>query len=369
MLYFLPALFLVVVLVIVLRPAGRRFGLFDHPVGRKNHQRPVLVIGGIAMVLAFNVLLLWLGLISGPVIYLVLALLLICIVGLVDDIHQLSSRVLFLTQIIASLVIICLGETQVQSLGNLFGLGDVHIGMLATLFTLICFMGVINAVNMTDGMDGLAGLVGLTAAAWFAVLAHLSGMLNLYAMLLLLLGVLLGFLLFNMRTPWRKQASIFMGNAGSMSLGLLLTWFAIQLLGSGQLDGQVTPITAVWVIALPLMDMARVMLSRLRQGKSLFTGDHLHLHHMLSSVGYSVEQVVVIKGLLSATLGGIGVVAWYIGIPEWVMFYAFVVVMVAYFYIMGSAWPQVYPWIERRHTPRRKGLVKKMENTAFNKMD
>ncbi len=344
---FLIAFLLVLVLVVTLRPLGRKFGLYDIPAGRKNHKSPVLVIGGIAMVVAFKMVLPSLGPIPAPVAYLMLALVIICIVGLIDDIYHLSSKKLFLAQIIAGLLVIFLGGTSVQSLGNLFGFGELHTGPLGAVFTLICVLGVINAINMSDGMDGLAGFMVLIVAGWFAVLAYLSGQLIIYKMLLALAGVVLGFLAFNMRTPWHRQASIFMGNAGSMSLGLLVTWFSVEL--SGKVNSPVTPITAVWVIALPLLDMSRVMFGRIRQGKSPFVGDHMHIHHMLSSVGYSVSEVVAIKGFISFILGGIGVVTWYLGVPEWVMFYAFMLVLLAYFYLSGRGWPHVCRLIEKRH--------------------
>lgn len=342
----LIAFFLVLLLLIALRPIGRKFGLYDVPAGRKNHKRPVLVIGGIGMVVAFKILLTTLGPIPEAVAYLMLALVVICVVGLIDDLYHLSSKKLFAAQIVAGLVVIWLGGTTVQNLGDLFGLGDVHTGPFKVLFTLICVLGVINAINMADGLDGLAGFLVLIVSGWLAVLACLSGQLVLFQMLLLLAGVVLGFLVFNMRSPWNKQATIFMGNAGSMSLGLLVTWFSVEL--SGKINSPVTPITAVWVIALPLLDMTRVMIGRLRHGMSPFVGDHMHIHHMLSSVGFSVGQVVAIKGIICFVLGGVGVSAWYAGVAEWVMFYAFMLVLVTYFYLSGSGWHHVCRLIEKR---------------------
>jgi UDP-GlcNAc:undecaprenyl-phosphate GlcNAc-1-phosphate transferase len=344
--HFLMAFFLALMLVFALRPLGRKFGIYDIPDRRKNHNRPVLVIGGIAMVVAFKMSIHIFGPVPETVHYLMLALALTCVVGLIDDLYHLSSRSLFATQIMAGLIVIWFGGTEVQNLGNLFGFGNIHTGPLAIAFTLVCVLGVINAVNMSDGADGLAGFLVLISGAWFAVLAYLANMLFLCEISLVLMGVVLGFLAFNMRHPWRRQASIFMGNAGSLSLGLLITWFAVEL--SGKLDSPVTPITAVWVIAMPLMDMCRVMVSRIRQGKSPFVADHLHLHHMLSSVGYSVGQVVAIKGLVSFVMGAVGVGAWYIGVPEWVMFYGFIATLGVYFYLLGSGWRHVCHIIERR---------------------
>lgn len=341
------ALALVVLLVILLRPVGSRFKLYDMPSGRKNHSAPVLVVGGIAMILAFKICLLFIQPNHYNISYLVLALFFLMIVCLVDDLHHLSSKKLFLAQVLAALVIIYGGDgVVVQWLGDLFGFGPIYTSWLAPIFTLVCVLGVINAINMADGMDGLAGSLMLVAITWFSVLCVLSGRPVLLKMLLTLGGVVIGFLVFNMRSPWRKVANIFMGNAGSMPLGLLITWLAVQL--SGKIDNEVSPIISVWVIGIPLMDMARVMVKRVREGKSPFVGDHAHIHHMLSSIGFSVGQVVAIKSGLSFLMGGIGVLGWYLRAPDWVMFYGFLLVLVVYFYLTGAGWKHICHRIERK---------------------
>lgn len=346
-LYTAFALVIVVLLVLLLRPIGARYKLYDVPEGRKHHSHPVLVIGGIAMILAFKICLPFIQPNHYNINYLLLALLFLMIVGVIDDLYRLSSRKLFLAQVIAALIIIYGGDgVVVQWLGNLLGLGPIYTSWLAPIFTLVCVLGVINAINMADGMDGLAGSLILISVGWFAVLCVLSERPVLLKMLLVLVGVIMGFLIFNMRSPWRRVASIFMGNAGSMSLGLLITWFAVQL--SGKIDNEVSPIISVWVIGMPLMDMARVMIKRVRDGKSPFVGDHSHVHHMLSSVGYTVEQVVLIKSVMSFLMGGIGVLGWYLKAPDWVMFYGFLLMLVVYFYLTGSGWKYICHRIERK---------------------
>lgn len=345
------AFLLVLVLIMLLRPLGRKFALYDVPAGRKNHMRPVLVIGGIAMVAAFKLIVSLGSPMPNSVDFLLLALLVTCVVGFIDDLHHLSSRWLFLAQILAATVMIWFGGTAVANLGNLLGMGVIHTGPLAIVFSLICILGVINAVNMADGMDGLAGLLVLSSCVWFAVLAYLVADYIILDLILVTVGGVLGFLCFNMRSRWNTHASIFMGNAGSLSLGLLISWFAIELCGK-QLS-PVTPITAVWIIGLPLLDMSRVMVARIRLGKSPFVADHLHIHHMLSSIGYTVSEVVFIKAGLSLVLGGIGVGAWYLGVAEWVMFYVFLMAAGVYFYLAGAGWHHVCHATERRRQPRQ----------------
>lgn len=321
---------LTLLLIYWLRPVAHRFGLLDIPTERKNHGHHVPVIGGIAMVACFIGLLPFLSTLPANAFYLGIALSLICVTGVFDDLHDVSAKQKLLLQIVAALILATLGGVCVENLGNLFGLGQLHTGPLRVVFTIICVCGVINAFNMTDGVDGLAGSVALVACGWFALLAWLTGAVAIQALIMLLAGAIGGFLVFNLRSPWRSRASVFMGDAGSMSLGLLLTYFAVEL--SGHKGSQVTPITVVWVIALPLIDMACVMGRRIRRGVSPFAPGHEHLHYRLLLAGYSVNQTVGIKAGLSALLGGIGVAAWALQVPEYVMFYAFLALLGCYCY-------------------------------------
>jgi UDP-GlcNAc:undecaprenyl-phosphate/decaprenyl-phosphate GlcNAc-1-phosphate transferase len=332
----IAAFLLTALLIYGLSPFARRLGLLDFPTGRKNHGRPVPIIGGIAMVACFMGLLPLLSSVPANVSYQGMALALICVTGILDDLHDLSAKRKFLLQIIAALIMTILAGLCVENLGNLFGLGQVHTGPLKVIFTIICILGVINAINMEDGVDGLAGSMVVVACGWYAILAWLSGAVNVQALALLLASTISGFLMFNLRNPWRSQASVFMGDSGSMSLGLLLTWFAVEL--SGYMGSKVTPITAVWVLALPLIDMACVMARRIRKGVNPFAADREHLHHILLRAGCSIGQTVAIKVGISFVLGGIGVATWIFRVPEYVMFYAFMAILGLYYYGTSHAW-------------------------------
>lgn len=323
-------------LIRAIRSYAGYFGLVDAPGGRKQHERTTPLVGGICMMAVFSLALWFLPALPASCGMLFWALLLVFAVGMIDDVREISPSKRFIVQMLAALLLIVFGGVYVEHLGNLFGLGDIGTGVLAGVFTLVCFVGVINAVNMSDGLDGLAGGLALTACAWFGVLAYLAGRPKLFDMILILSAVLVGFLLKNMRTPWRKRAVVFMGDAGSMSLGLLLTYMAVEL--AGWRAQAVTPITAVWVLALPLIDMASVMLRRIRKGQSPFMADNEHLHHILLRARFTVGQTVALLILVQAVLGGIGVAGWYYGVPEYVMFYAFLILLGAYYYAMSHAW-------------------------------
>ncbi len=202
-------------------------------------------------------------------------------------------------------------------------------------------IGVINAINMIDGIDGNSGGVALVAFAAFAYVARESGMWDQYKILLALVGATAGFLVLNARWPWNRRARIFLGDAGSMLIGFLLGWFAIDLsAGNGSpTDGMKTfpPICALWVIVIPLCDCVSLMLRRRKAGRSMFVADRQHLHHYLLNRGLSVGQASAFTAGLSVVAALIGVGGWKLSVPEWVMFAGFVVLFVCYHRFMSRA--------------------------------
>lgn len=310
-----------------------RIGLVDLPGGRKQHQGPIPVTGGLAMYAGFAAAALTSGLVSGPTLALVTALGLLVAGGAADDMHDLSARWKFFLQLLATLFMTSWAGVQVVQLGDLLGLGPVNLYGWAIPFSVVCALGVINAINMLDGLDGAAAGIALLASLWLAWAAALQGLGAQSVLLLLLASVIAGFLVWNLRVPGRKQAAVFMGDAGSMMLGLALCWFSIDLTqGEGR---TLAPIACVWLLAVPLLDMARVMFVRLLRGGSVFDADREHLHHFLLARGHSVAATAWILIAASAAAGAIGVGAWRLDVPDAAMFYAFLALLAA---ILGFAW-------------------------------
>ena len=202
------------------------------------------------------------------------------IVGVLDDMHELSSRARFVAQITAALLMVSWGGVVLVDLGALHlddSMFELH-GMDVPL-TVFCAVGVINALNMCDGIDGLAGglsLVPLAGLAWIAQGAERE-------MLLLLCIVVVAFLLFNLRLPGRRRALVFMGDAGGMFLGFAITWFFIAMSqGEGRL---MTPLTALWLLLIPLFDTVWLIFRRAGTGRWPTNPDCEHLHHVLQMTG------------------------------------------------------------------------------------
>ena len=323
-----------------IRWAGR-LGWVDRPDDRKQHCHPVPLTGGIAMCAAFCLSLPLMP--DKPDAYLVLlaSLVVLALVGAYDDLRSIRPATRFLFQTVAVLLMTLNGQVLLSNLGNLLGWGSIVLGDLAIPFTLFGIVGVINAFNMIDGLDGLAGGVALIAIGCLLALNLTAPAPDHHASnaLLVLAMVIVGFLCFNLRHPWRVQASVFMGDSGSTMLGFALGWFLVSL--SQDREGQaavMTPMTAVWILAVPLLDTVTVMIRRLRARQSPFNADRQHLHHLLLNYGYSDGQVTAMLLTGALITGVIGMAAHRLAVPEFVQFYGFLGVFLLYYQATTHIW-------------------------------
>jgi UDP-GlcNAc:undecaprenyl-phosphate GlcNAc-1-phosphate transferase len=328
----LNALLLTLAAILVLRPLAVRVGLLDHPGGRRMHASPAQLTGGIAISLSVIGLGVDAGGAQGGTLILPLALMLL--IGVVDDFVEMRATQSMLLQCLVAYLLAADSGLSVQHLGDLVGVGDLGTAWLAVPFTMVCTVGVINAINMVDGMDGVAGSLSLSSVAAFGFLAYLTGQQAIFFVCLVVAGGLMGFLCFNLRSPWRSHATVYLGSPGSMGLGLILTWLAIGL--SGAKGSPVPPMTCVWVIGLPLMDMARVMVGRVRRGLSPMDSDRSHLHHVMEGLGLSYWAGLGIKVVLSLLFAAVGVLGWRLQVPEWLMFAGFLGVLGLYIRLVGG---------------------------------
>jgi undecaprenyl-phosphate alpha-N-acetylglucosaminyl 1-phosphatetransferase len=180
----------------------------------------------------------------------------------------------------------------------------------------------INAINMVDGIDGLAGGLTLITLSTLALISWMAGLEYSLNILLLLIASVLAFLIFNLRYPGQPKAQVFMGDAGSMSLGFIVAWFLISLSQGEQ--RAMTPVTALWIFALPLLDTATTSIRRLLKGRSPFKADRAHFHHLLLDAGLTVTQTLLIILGSAIGLALIGLMGLYLGVSEAIMFLAFI---------------------------------------------
>lgn len=322
--------------VIGLRPVARKIRLVDLPNHRKSHKGAVPLIGGVS---AFaGLLVAWL--ISMPVangfgIYLLCSLLLV-VLGAIDDARDIPARFRLWAQIALGALLALGSGVYLTSLGNLLGFGSISLGWFGPLVTVAAVIGATNAYNMMDGIDGLAGSMSLVTLVSLACLFTLAPGFSLELALAVTIGMaLLPFMAANLRIyPFRKK--IFMGDAGSMFIGFSVVWLLVN--GAQESDAAFRPVTALWLIAVPLMDMVAIMIRRARKGQSIMAPDREHLHHICMRAGFSDRQALLLITMVSIILAGIGVVGEMVQAPEWLMFALFLVVFFLYDYALTHVW-------------------------------
>jgi len=326
------------------------FGIADRPGGHKQHHAVTPFVGGfgvISVVVAAFLLVesFFQSFSLRPLQGILLGALTLFLTGLADDIWHLSFKPRFVIQALAALSMVYAGGVELVSLGQLLpGLAAVELGSLAVPFTIFATIGLINAVNMIDGIDGLSGSVSLVSLALAAVVAHSAGNVACTVLLVALIGGVAGFLYYNLRYPGNGRARVFLGDNGSMLLGFLFAWLFIAL--SQGKSAAMTPVTALWLFALPLMDTVGVMLRRIWLGKSPFQPDRHHLHHLLVRAGFRVCDVVAFAVLSQVALGLVGIAGLWLGVPEWVMFAIFLLVFAGYFLVILRPW-RLVPTLRR----------------------
>jgi len=319
-----------------LRPLALRIGLIDVPGERKQHTSATPLIGGLAMFVGFAFAALTLDISLSPYRSFFEGLVVLIVVGVLDDMHDLSSYAKFLAQIIAALFMALWGGVALEDLGRLSGSGTVELGGWAIPFTVFSAVGVINALNMIDGLDGLAGSLALVALASLSFALLHAGHGASAHLLLIAVAVVVAFLLFNLRLSERRPARVFMGDSGSMFLGFVLTWYVI---GLSQGPGRViAPVTALWVLAIPLFDAVYIMFRRMLMGLSPFAADRDHLHHLLQALGFSAVQTLLVIVTAAVALALFGLYGLYHGFSEARMFYGFLALFALYFIAMNLTW-------------------------------
>tara|TARA_R110000787_G_scaffold19087_3_gene57681 strand:+ start:3969 stop:4997 length:1029 start_codon:yes stop_codon:yes gene_type:complete len=310
------------------KPIAIDVGLVDKPNARKRHNGQVPLIGGIsifAAVLAAS--LLWLPDTLELRMYLIASAMMVFI-GALDDKYDLKVRIRIVGQIIiASLMIYGVGG-YIANLGNLFGLGDIQLGPVGIIFTYFAIIVVINAYNMVDGIDGLIGSLSLNTFTAIAVLFLMSGNNSYLSYPLMLATATLPYLMFNLGYFKKYSKKIFMGDAGSMFIGLSVIW--LLTIGTQGNNTSFRPVTALWICAVPLMDMLAIVMRRYRKGKSPFKPDRDHLHHILQRAGLSSRQTLVVISIFAALMSLIGVLGEYFQVPESIELILFVLIFILY---------------------------------------
>jgi len=328
----LTALFVTMLGIKTLRPVAARVGLVDIPDNRKQHSGHIPLIGGLAIYAGLMAALLVFLPVSEKISYLLVTASCVMLAGLLDDIWGLSVGVRLVIQVAASLVMINGTGLYIESLGNLFGFGEVTLGFWGIPFTVLAVIGVINAFNMVDGIDGLSGGLALVAILGILGFESLSGNYLNFDYLLLLALALIPFLLTNLSIISKRK--IFLGDAGSMFMGYVITWTLINL-SQGE-NNAIEPVNALWCAAIPIIDTLGVMYRRIKKGQSPFKPDREHLHHIFMRAGFSARKTLGVILTLALAICFLGMVLEQL-YPA-IAFYIFAALFFLYGYLLIHAW-------------------------------
>lgn len=292
------------------RALSVRHGLVDQPGGRKVHSVPISRLGGVAIFagVAGAVLLqivgearfgwseVFLGVGGGRANLLGVSagLVLMFLVGLADDIFDLTWLAKLVGQILAAGVVVASG-LRIDYVGDPFGGGLILLGLLSIPVTIVYLVGFANVMNLIDGLDGLAAGLSAIAATTLLVLAAPANRLDAAALAAAVIGACLGFLRYNF-----NPASIFMGDSGAMFLGFTLA--TISLLGVMKTTAAIALAVPLIIIGVPIFDTASAIVRRLKHNRPIQEADRGHIHHRLMTRGFSQRQTVLIIYVWSIAL-------------------------------------------------------------------
>ena len=314
--------------MLLLRPVAARVGLLDMPGGRKTHKSPTPMIGGLGIYLGTLSICMLSPVIAGDLKTLLIVSGFVLAIGVIDDLYELSASLRMAGHAIAAWAMAIIAGTQIQSFGDLFFTGPILLGALSLPVTLFATVGVINAINMSDGLDGLSGGLVTVTLVLLSVAAIGSGESAILNFNQILIVTLLAFLAFNFRLLWKKSALVYLGDAGSTLLGFIVAWLVIAAT-QGE-AAFISPVTALWLLAVPLIDTVSLLIRRPLQGRSPFNPGRDHLHHRLLNAGLDAKQTVLTIHGLALICGSIGLLGHFADAPDGLMFMLFMALFAVY---------------------------------------
>jgi len=274
---------------------AEKLGLVDIPNERSMHKKVTPRGAGIAFVLPVFFLVILFDLeYFKTYYYIYLAIAIVFIAGAWDDVKSIPPKLKFLFIFVAS-VLLYVNDFAIYSLGTYIGYEVVLPAWFVFPFTFFAIAGYTNALNLMDGLDGLAASLSLVMFVTFLTIGLEYDDTLLISLASFFTVTLLAFLVFN----W-NPAKIFMGDSGSLALGMVISILAIQAMQ------HITPISALFIIAMPVLDTFIVMTRRIQRGNSPFKADKNHMHHFLFNVKKDIRYTVIILVLMQIVFSIIG---------------------------------------------------------------
>ena len=257
--------------------------------------------------------------------------LLIMIFMIFDDFLTIKPILRLIFQFFISALMIAMSGEYISNIGNLFGTGDINLGILSIPFTIFCVVGIMNAFNMIDGLNGICAALALIPITYLTFLGNFS-----YG-LLIPIGAILGFLAYNLGY-FGKKRRVFLGDSGSNMLGFAVAFVCIEYSQNISHSSYINPVTALWLVSIPLVDCIAVMTSRAINGIMPFRPGREHLHHRLLNIGIKpkiILFIIVFSSILFSCLGFL--IELIYPDKEYISFYAFCSLSLFYYFLSKNS--------------------------------
>ena len=292
---------------LVIKLAIKKRLLGEYGEGRHVHKGYVPRLGGVAIYIGFLFSQLYFFIsdfssLDNPKNYFLLlfGVLLLFVLGILDDLVDLKAHLKFYVQLLVAVILVWNADIRVESFHGVLGLNTLPI-WFSYLFSILIITFFINAYNLIDGIDTLSSSIGMFVLVCFGLVFLYNGAYLETVLAFSVFGALLGFWFYN-----KPPAKIFMGDSGTLSMGLLMAYFAIRVTDLPlDAEGTISPVFAFVVLSYPAIDTLRVFTVRILNGKSPFSPDRNHIHHLLLDMGYShgkaTRIIILFTLLLSVT--------------------------------------------------------------------
>ena len=305
--YFQIILFLgilVISLAIIprIRPLSLKLSYTDSPDHRSSQTGIIRSFGGFAFYISYILVLFFIQPIDSHYVSLTLlsSISIMFFTGLLDDVRNLSPKIKFLGQFIAVSILMAQPDFRILSLHGFMGVDEIPL-VISVLGSMFFLLGLINAFNLIDGIDGLTGITGIIVASFYSFMFYNLGSYFYLALSVTTIATLLAFLRFN----FSKKRKIFMGDTGSLVIGLVLGLLTLKLMTlenastAFPFNRQQLPLFLGAVLFIPVLDLFRVMILRASKGVSMFRPDRNHIHHIIVDFGLSHRKASIFIGMVN----------------------------------------------------------------------
>jgi UDP-GlcNAc:undecaprenyl-phosphate GlcNAc-1-phosphate transferase len=291
-----------------IRRISLKFNLTDSPSHRSSHLQATPSFGGVAFYISYIITLFVIQFFDENQVSLTLlvSISVLFFTGILDDILNVSAKIKFLGQFLGVAVLMFQPDFRILTLHGFMGVYEIPL-FASVAGSMFFLLGLINAFNLLDGIDGLSAITGIIVASFYSFMFYQLGYFYYLCIALTTIATLLAFLRFN----FSITKKIFMGDTGSLSIGLVLGLLTLKLMSSGSTAGKLAlnfdqkqlPLLLLGVLFVPILDTCRVMLIRAFKRESMFKPDRNHIHHIIVDFGLSHRKASFSIGLVNFSVG------------------------------------------------------------------